>query len=103
LTVAITYEWRGEFVNTAVSALHAEGFGHDRPGGAHAFIIGTGLIAAAAARARAAGCDWLHVDFEDRLSAFYFEVCGFRPTMAGLIGDADPSSADGAADPSPAG
>jgi hypothetical protein len=24
----ITYEWRGEFENAAVNALHAEGFGH---------------------------------------------------------------------------
>ncbi len=58
--------------------------------------IGTGLIAAAAAHAGAAGCDWLHVDFEDHLSGFYLGACGFTPTMAGLIaltGDADPSPA----------
>ena len=30
--VGIAYEWRGEFANTAVNALHAEGFGHDGPG-----------------------------------------------------------------------
>jgi hypothetical protein len=35
--------------------------------------------------ARAAGCEWLHVDFEDYLRAFYFDACGFTPTKAGLI------------------
>ncbi len=47
--------------------------------------IGTGLVALAADRARAAGCEWLHVDFEDGLSSFYYESCGFKPTPAGLI------------------
>jgi ribosomal protein S18 acetylase RimI-like enzyme len=129
--VAITYEWRGEFENAAVNALHAEGFGPGGAGidwrarvhkyslgwvcarqrgelagfvnvpwdgGAHAFIvdtvvvaglrhrgIGTALVTAAAVHARAAGCEWLHVDFEDHLSAFYFRACGFTPTAAGLI------------------
>lgn len=67
-------------------------------GGSHAFIldtlvaararregVGTRLIAIAAARAREAGCEWLHVDFEDHLADFYFRACGFRPTQAGLI------------------
>jgi hypothetical protein len=36
-------------------------------------------------RARAAGCEWLHVDFEDHLRGFYFDACGFTPTNAGLI------------------
>ena len=67
-------------------------------GAAHAFIldtivaaragrqgIGTKLVAVAAAEARAAGCEWLHVDFEDHLRAFYFDACGFTPTNAGLI------------------
>ncbi len=67
-------------------------------GGSHAFVIDT-LVAAAARRrgigvelvkaaereARAAGCEWLHVDFEDHLRAFYFDACGFAPTNAGLI------------------
>jgi len=47
--------------------------------------IGTQLIAVAKEHAQAAGCEWLHVDFEDRLSAFYFQACGFTPTDAGLI------------------
>jgi GNAT superfamily N-acetyltransferase len=67
-------------------------------GGAHAFIldtvvapgaqrsgIGTGLIAVAVEHARAAECEWLHVDFEDHLTDFYFQACGFTPTRAGLI------------------
>ena len=39
----------------------------------------------ATAEARAAGCEWLHVDFDDPLQSFYFESCGFAPTNAGLI------------------
>jgi GNAT superfamily N-acetyltransferase len=67
-------------------------------GGAHAFVldtmvdpsarglgIGTALVAAATAEARAAGCEWLHVDFEDHLTGFYLERNNFRPTRAGLI------------------
>lgn len=67
-------------------------------GGVHAFIldtmvggdlrrsgIGAGLVATAAGEARAAKCEWLHVDFDDDLRAFYFDACGFRPTNAGLI------------------
>ncbi|MFJ8866845.1 GNAT family N-acetyltransferase [Streptomyces sp. NPDC102473] len=129
--MTISYEWRGDFDNAEVDALHAEAFRHggsgaDRrsrvrrhslgwvcarragalvgfvnvawDGGVHAFVldtmvsrelrgagIGTGLVAAAAREARAAHCAWLHVDFEERLSAFYVEACGFRPTAAGLI------------------
>jgi ribosomal protein S18 acetylase RimI-like enzyme len=127
----ISYQWRGEFTNAQVNALHAEGFDH-RPlgddwlgqvsrhslgwvyaaeggelvgfinvpwdGGVHAFIIdtlvaasvrhrgvGTKLAEIAAEKARAAGCEWLHVDFEDELRPFYFGSCGFTPTNAGLI------------------
>jgi len=47
--------------------------------------IGTELVGYAARGARQAGCDWLHVDFDDDLRAFYFDSCGFRPTNAGLI------------------
>ena len=67
-------------------------------GGEHAFILdtmvdgdfrragaGTRLVALASAEARAAGCHWLHVDFEDHLARFYLESCGFRATGAGLI------------------
>lgn len=67
-------------------------------GGVHALIldtlvaaaaqhrgVGTSLVALARDEARKAGCEWLHVDFEDRLRPFYFGRCGFIPTNAGLI------------------
>jgi predicted N-acetyltransferase YhbS len=67
-------------------------------GGVHAFVldtmvsedagrqgIGGELVRRAVAGARAAKCEWLHVDFEDDLRAFYFNTCGFTPTNAGLI------------------
>jgi GNAT superfamily N-acetyltransferase len=67
-------------------------------GAGHAFIldtvvtagsrrrgVGSGLVAEAVRQARAAGCEWLHVDFEDHLRPFYLGSCGFRPTDAGLI------------------
>jgi len=47
--------------------------------------IATALIGRAVAESRAAGCEWLHVDFEDHLRHFYIEACGFEPTNAGLI------------------
>jgi GNAT superfamily N-acetyltransferase len=127
----IGYEWRGDFDNAAVNALHAEDFDHPLldddwwtqvnrhslgwvcaredgalvgfvnvawDGAVHAFVldtlvtarvrrrgVGTELVAVAASGARAAGCEWLHVDFEDHLRAFYFDACGFTPTNAGLI------------------
>jgi GNAT superfamily N-acetyltransferase len=72
-------------------------------GGVHAFILdtlvaeaarrqgaGTRLVADAAGHARTAGCEWLHVDFDDELIPFYFGGCGFRPTNAGLIALAGP-------------
>ena len=67
-------------------------------GGVHAFLLDTmvtasfrrrglaaKLVAEAVRGAHDAGCEWLHVDFEPHLSAFYFDACGFRPTDAGLI------------------
>jgi GNAT superfamily N-acetyltransferase len=69
-------------------------------GGDHAFLldtkvhphfqrggIGAELVRVAARHAKEAGCEWLEVDFDDadRLAAFYFEACGFRPTNAGLM------------------
>jgi GNAT superfamily N-acetyltransferase len=67
-------------------------------GATHAFIIdtlvaprarrngiGTRLVAAAVEGARAAGCEWVHVDFDPDLAAFYLQSCGFVPTPAGLI------------------
>ena len=67
-------------------------------GGVHAFLLDTlvtararrrgiakNLVSVAVDGARAAGCEWLHVDFEDHLRPFYFDSCGFTPTNAGLI------------------
>lgn len=67
-------------------------------GGVHAFLIdtktrgthqhrgiATAVVDLAVAHARAAGCEWLHVDFLPELRPFYFDACGFRPTDAGLI------------------
>ena len=129
--MTVTYEWRGDFENAELNALHAEAFDHrvleddwrgqvrDHSlgwvcarngdelvgfvnvawdGAIHAFIldttvaakarrqgVGTRLVAVAEGEARAAGCEWLHVDFEDHLRGFYFDACGFTPTNAGLI------------------
>ncbi|MDP9865617.1 MULTISPECIES: GNAT family N-acetyltransferase [Streptosporangium] len=47
--------------------------------------VGTELVAVAVRQARAAGCEWLHVDFDDHLRGFYLESCGFQATGAGLI------------------
>lgn len=67
-------------------------------GGVHAFVldtmvaakagrrgIGKALVAVAEDEARAAGCEWLHVDFDEHLRPFYFDTCGFAPVDAGLI------------------
>ena len=67
-------------------------------GGDHAFLvdtktrgahqrrgIGTRVVEFAALQAKAAGCEWLHVDFDEQLAEFYFDACGFEPTQAGLI------------------
>lgn len=69
-------------------------------GGDHAFLldtktrpawqrsgIGAQVVRRAVEEARHAGCEWLHVDFDDvdGLGSFYFGACGFRPTTAGLI------------------
>jgi GNAT superfamily N-acetyltransferase len=67
-------------------------------GGQHAFLldtvvdpdwqhrgIGARLVQRAAEEAGAAGCTWLHVDFEPHLEGFYLHRCGFRASRAGLI------------------
>jgi GNAT superfamily N-acetyltransferase len=67
-------------------------------GGDHAFLldpktrgtyqrqgIGREVVSLATQHAKAAGCEWLHVDFEPHLATFYFGACGFRPTDGGLI------------------
>jgi GNAT superfamily N-acetyltransferase len=47
--------------------------------------VGTALVARASDGARVAGCEYLHVDFDDRLRPFYLDACGFAPTTAGLL------------------
>ena len=47
--------------------------------------IGTRMVALATEQARAAGCEWLHVDFDDELRSFYYDACGFEPVPAGAI------------------
>lgn len=67
-------------------------------GGDHAFLIdtktrgdrqregiGARVVRAAAEGARAAGCEWLHVDYRPELRSFYVGACGFRETDAGLV------------------
>ena len=67
-------------------------------GSCHAFVVdtivradvrghgvGTAMVRLATEQARAAGCEWLHVDFDDELGAFYLGACGFAPAPAGLI------------------
>ena len=85
--------WVGVFAGpTLVGFVHA-----CWDGGAHAFLldtvvdpgfqrrgIGHRLVLALVAEVTAAGCEWLHVDYEPHLDAFY-RGCGFRPTEAGLI------------------
>lgn len=47
--------------------------------------IGVGLLAVARDEAKSAGCEWLHVDFDDHLTHFYLGAAGFTETRAGLI------------------
>jgi ribosomal protein S18 acetylase RimI-like enzyme len=67
-------------------------------GGAHAFVldtavhpsygrqgIGKELVRIAAEESKAAGCEWLHVDYEPHLADFYVNACGFSPTDAALL------------------
>lgn len=47
--------------------------------------LGAAVVSRAIAEAKAAGCEWLFVDFEPALARFYLDACGFRSTPAGLI------------------
>ncbi len=66
-------------------------------GGIHAFLLDTcvhprlqrqgiarRMVETARGLARDRGAQWLHVDFEPRLTGFY-SACGFAPTSAGII------------------
>ena len=47
--------------------------------------IAAEVVRVAVSHSRAAGCEWLHVDFEEHLGPFYFDACGLQPTSAGLV------------------
>ncbi len=47
--------------------------------------IGVGVVHTARDGAKEAGCEFLHVGFEDELRAFYIDACGFEPTLGGLM------------------
>ena len=47
--------------------------------------VGVELVRRSREEAANAGCDYLHVDFENDLKPFYYDACGFAPTNAGLI------------------
>jgi ribosomal protein S18 acetylase RimI-like enzyme len=100
-----TYDWRGQVERWSLGWVCARdgvdlvGFVNvPWDGATHAFIldtlvsmrarregIGKQMVALATEQARAAGCEWLHVDFDDELGPFYIDACGFRPAPAGLI------------------
>jgi GNAT superfamily N-acetyltransferase len=67
-------------------------------GGVHAFVIdtlveqsvrrrgiGRRLLEVATRESKAAGCEWLHVDFDEERRGFYLGGCGFTSTPAGVI------------------
>jgi GNAT superfamily N-acetyltransferase len=67
-------------------------------GGSHAFLLDTmitdslrrqgfasRLIEETVRRSKETDVEWLHVDFEPHLRAFYFDACGFKSTDAGLV------------------
>ncbi len=98
-------DWRGQLERHSLGWVSARagaelvGFAYLAWDGAvHAFLldpivtprlgrrgIGTELVRRAREGAAAAGCEWLHVDFDDHLRSFYFDACGFTPTNAGVI------------------
>jgi GNAT superfamily N-acetyltransferase len=47
--------------------------------------IGTAMVDLVKTECRTVGCEWLHVDFESELGAFYVESCGFTPSAAGVM------------------
>jgi hypothetical protein len=86
--------WRGSFTNVEVHSLHAEAFETRLVDEsewnwpdltARHQGIGTRLVGVGRDGAQAAGCEWLHVDFDDELKDFYLNACGFTPTSAGLL------------------
>ena len=46
--------------------------------------LGKRLVEAAEAASAQAGCEWLHVDFDEVHTRFYIDICGFTPAPAGI-------------------
>jgi hypothetical protein len=44
--------------------------------------VGRLLLRPVVIEVAAAGCEWLHADYEPHLDAFHCKACGFRPTNA---------------------
>jgi GNAT superfamily N-acetyltransferase len=47
--------------------------------------IGVRLVHAARDGAARAGCEFLHVNFDERLRRFYIDECGFKAVCGGLM------------------
>ena len=47
--------------------------------------VGVDLVHAARDGAQAAGCEFLHVGFDEGLRSFYIDACGFDPVVGGLM------------------
>ena len=71
--------------NLTTSGDHAFSIDRKARGGRQRQGIGTEVVRRAARHGQAAGCEWLHVDFEPDPAPFYVDACGFCPTDAGLI------------------
>jgi len=96
--------WRAQLERYSVSWVGAfagedlVGFVHACwDGGLHAFLLdtvvdprcrrrglGTRLVTHLVSEVRAAGCQWLHVDYEAHLESFY-RAAGFGSTTAGIL------------------
>ena len=47
--------------------------------------VGVALVQGARDGAAGAGCEFLHVGFDQDLESFYIDACGFQPTLGGLM------------------
>lgn len=47
--------------------------------------LGVRMINEVRDQAKAAGLEWLHVDFDDEHTGFYIDACGFTEAKAGLM------------------
>lgn len=47
--------------------------------------VGSEVAGLATLEARAAVCEWLHVDFDEHLRSFSLDACGVSPSQAGRI------------------